>query len=96
MNEGRKTTLCRNCCSDIDLGSQPEAQQGLFADIPEVVDSKVAATALSVPERTIRELARNSEIQGFKIGSVWRFTRDALKEYVLCQTKKTYQDRSEL
>lgn len=96
MNEDRKTTLCRNCCLDIDLGGQSEARQGLFSDVPEVVDSKTAAMALSVPERTIRELARNGEIRGFKVGSVWRFTRDALREYVLCQTKKTYQDRSEL
>ncbi len=76
---------CRTCSA---VGNPPEAQQALFSALPEVVDSKTAATALSIPERTVRELARNGEVRGFKIGSVWRFTRQSLTEFVVQQERE--------
>jgi len=70
-------------CRIIIAPTSPQDEpQALFASLPEVVDSKAAATALSIPERTLRELARSGEIKGFKVGSVWRFTRRCLVEYV--------------
>ena len=62
--------------------SQQDAVQALFVSLPEVLNSKDAAKALDVPDCTLRELARNGEIRGFKVGSVWRFTRKSLVEYV--------------
>lgn len=54
----------------------------LFDSLPDVVNSKTAAGALSIPENSLRELARSCEIRGFKVGKTWRFTRTALIEYV--------------
>lgn len=71
-----------NSSSTVAPNNQPIITQDLFAFLPEIINSKTAAIALSVPERTIRELARNGELRGFKIGSNWRFTRQSIVNYV--------------
>lgn len=73
-----------------------DSERELFDSIPEVMDSKTAAAALSVPERTIRELARNNEVRGFKIGTNWRFTRQSLVEYVIQQEQHAGYERSSI
>lgn len=62
----------------------------LFENLPDVMDSKTAATALSIPENAIRELARTCEVRGFKVGQTWRFTRQALAEYVDRKEKEAF------
>ena len=59
-----------------------EAQDELFVSLPDVLDTKGAAKALSIPEQTLRDLARSGEITGFKVGKNWRYSRLRILEYV--------------
>lgn len=35
------------------------------------------------------ELLNNGSIKGFRIGKKWRIPRDALSQYILCQSRLT-------
>lgn len=71
------------CCTSAQQATYEHCvHQPLFSAFPEVMNSKAAANALSIPERTLRELAREKSIKGFKVGTVWRFTRNSLIEFV--------------
>ena len=82
MNSIDRIALPAGCHLVMAPVKPQDAPNSLFDGCPEVMDTEAAAKALGIPERTLRELARNGEIRGFKIGSVWRFTRMSIREYV--------------
>jgi len=47
----------------------------------ETLDIHRAARQLGVHPQTVRRLARRNEIPAFKVGKVWRFSRDALRRW---------------
>jgi excisionase family DNA binding protein len=46
------------------------------------MDLAAAAAYLEVGEDDVLELLQNKDIQGKKIGSKWRITRDAIDRYL--------------
>ena len=63
----------------IDPSENPKI---MFADLPDVMTCKEASSALSICEKTLRELAIRGEVKGFKVGKVWRFTRKSLTDFI--------------
>jgi excisionase family DNA binding protein len=47
-------------------------------DPPEIMNAEQAAQYLQVDEKTVIELAEAGKLPGKRLGSVWRFSRDAL------------------
>ena len=54
----------------------------LFSNLPEVLTAQQVATALSVCDKHVRELARQGDLVGFRAGRCHRFTRQALIDFV--------------
>lgn len=48
---------------------------------PEVLDAHQAADFLGAHVETVRRLARRGDIPSFKLGSEWRFSREALRRW---------------
>jgi excisionase family DNA binding protein len=48
---------------------------------PEVLDAYEAADLLGAHVETVRRLARRGDIPSFKLGSEWRFSREALRRW---------------
>lgn len=53
---------------------QPEDLNQLFYNIYETAD------ILGVHERTVRRLIKDNELKAFKVGRVWRISREAIEE----------------
>jgi excisionase family DNA binding protein len=51
-------------------------------DVPEVMSSSQAGQFLQIDERTVIEMAEAGELPGKKLGSSWRFSRDALVKWL--------------
>src|SRR5262245_5964502 len=51
-------------------------------ELPEVLTAEQAGLLLQVPEASVLELAEAGQLPGRKIGSVWRFSRAALVEWL--------------
>jgi excisionase family DNA binding protein len=47
--------------------------------------AKEVASILKVTEKTILALLREGTLTGFKVGAVWRVTKDALDEFMAKQ-----------
>ena len=52
--------------------------QSYSQDFPDVMSSSQAAQFLQIDEKLVLQLAEKGELPGKKLGSVWRFSRDAL------------------
>jgi excisionase family DNA binding protein len=49
---------------------------------PQVLDVRECAAFLRISEQTVRSLARRGELPGRKIGKGWRFSQEALLEWL--------------
>jgi len=56
-------------------------------DPPEVMSAEQAAEFLQVPEKIVVELAESGKLPGLKLGSLWRFSRDALVNWLATPEK---------
>jgi excisionase family DNA binding protein len=56
-------------------------------DPPEVMSAEQAAEFLQVPEKIVVELAESGKLPGRKLGSLWRFSRDALVSWLATPEK---------
>lgn len=71
----------------------PDSQQGLSAlsaklgsysfkayasELPEILSAEQAGQFLQIPEQSVIELAEAGELPGKKLGTLWRFAREAL------------------
>ena len=54
-------------------------------DAHDVIGSQEAAEILQIHEETVRRLAREGQLPAFKVGGGWRFSRDALGEWIKAQ-----------
>lgn len=53
---------------------RPEDLNQLFYNIYETAD------ILGVHERTVRRLIKDNELKAFKVGRIWRISREAIEE----------------
>src|SRR6266511_2588119 len=51
-------------------------------ELPEVLTSEQASQLLQIPEPMVLELAKAGQLPGRKLGTVWRFSRVALVEWL--------------
>ena len=51
-------------------------------ELPEVLTAEQASQLLQIPEPTLLELAESGQLPGRKLGTVWRFARVALVEWL--------------
>ncbi len=56
-----------------------EASVLVFGDI---LDADQVGEMLKIHPRTVKRLASQGELPGFKVGGQWRFRREAIEEYV--------------
>jgi excisionase family DNA binding protein len=74
----------------VDMGS-PGPTLGAYSfqpyDPPEVMSAEQAAEFLQVPEKIVVELAESGKLPGRKLGSLWRFSRDALVNWLATPEK---------
>lgn len=54
-----------------------------YQDIMTVLD---AAEALHIGKNRVYELLDSKQLKGFRIGKVWKIPREALQEYIRCQS----------
>ena len=57
-------------------------------DDKDIVDVRGASKLLGLHEETVRAMARDGRIPGFKVGRVWRFNRRSLHEWAEAQWKR--------
>jgi len=61
-----------------------------------ILDADQVAEMLKVHPRTVKRLANQRVLPGFKVGGQWRFRREAIEEYVRQQEQQgTDQKRDE-
>ena len=54
----------------------------------EILEPKEVAQMLKVSVRTVTRLAEKNELEGFKIGDLWRFYRSDIDTYIEAQKLK--------
>ncbi len=47
-----------------------------------ILDADQVAEMLKVHPRTVKRLANQHTLPGFKVGGQWRFRREAIEEYI--------------
>ena len=75
----------------VDLG-EPTATLGSYSfqayDPPEVMNAEQAGQFLQTDEAVIVEMAESHKLPGRKLGTVWRFSRAALVEWLSTPKKR--------
>jgi excisionase family DNA binding protein len=56
--------------------------------LEEILDADEIAKLLKVHPRTVKRLASEGILPGFKVGSQWRFRREAINEYIRRQEQQ--------
>jgi len=56
--------------------------------IDDVLDAEQVGEMLHIHPRTIVRLAKKGGIPGFKVGSQWRFRKEAINEYIRNQEQQ--------
>jgi excisionase family DNA binding protein len=83
LSQPRRVTL--------ELGEQAVAV-GSYSfqpyELPDVLTAEQAGQLLQIPEATVLELAESGELPGRKLGSVWRFARAALVEWLAAPDRR--------
>lgn len=51
-------------------------------DIPAIMTFKECKNVLKIGKGTLLELLHSGELQGFRVGTRWRITRDQLIDYI--------------
>lgn len=54
----------------------------------EILDADEVAKLLRVHPRTVKRLASEGILPGFRVGSQWRFRREAINEYIRRQEQQ--------
>lgn len=60
--------------------------------LEEILDADEVAKLLRVHPRTVKRLASEGILPGFRVGSQWRFRREAINEYIRRQEQQ-HNDR---
>ena len=60
--------------------------------LEEILDADEVAKLLRVHPRTVKRLASEGTLPGFRVGSQWRFRREAINEYIRRQEQQ-HNDR---
>ena len=53
-----------------------------WEDVPVIVDLALVCRILGISLPTAKKLVYNGELPAKKVGSCWRITKDALRQYV--------------
>ena len=53
-----------------------------------ILDADQVAAMLKVHPRTVKRLANQHVLPGFKVGGQWRFRREAIEEYIRLQEQQ--------
>ena len=56
--------------------------------LKDILDADEVAKLLRVHPRTIKRLARQGQLPGFRVGGQWRFRRAAIEEYIRRQEQQ--------
>jgi excisionase family DNA binding protein len=56
--------------------------------LEEILDADEVAKLLRVHPRTVKRLAGEGTLPGFRVGSQWRFRREAINEYIRRQEQQ--------
>ena len=56
--------------------------------LEEILDAGEVARLLRVHPRTVKRLASEGILPGFRVGSQWRFRREAINEYIRRQEQQ--------
>ena len=54
----------------------------MYENIPEVMTAKECQQILKVGKNTMLELLHTNQIDGFKIGSRWKITKESVVEFL--------------
>lgn len=55
----------------------------------DILTAEEVSEILMIGMNRTYELLNNGSIKGFRIGKKWKIPRDALSEFILCQSKLT-------
>lgn len=61
----------------------------MLNDYQDIMTVAEVAETLYIRKNRVYELLENGIIKGFRIGRVWKIPKDALKEYILTQSRLT-------
>jgi excisionase family DNA binding protein len=67
-------------------------EAGMLMQEHEILDAEEVARLLRVHPRTIKSLANQRKLPGFKVGGQWRFRREAIDEYIRKQEHQGEQE----
>ncbi len=63
--------------------------------IDDILDADQVGQMLHIHPRTIVRLAKQGKIPGFKVGSQWRFRKEAINEYIRNQEQQYISKQGE-
>ncbi len=66
-----------------------------MAVIDDILDADQVGEMLHIHPRTIVRLANQGKIPGFKVGSQWRFRKEAINEYIREQEQQNTSKKDE-
>lgn len=70
-------------------GSESLCLDGGMAEMPEVMDIRVAARYLGVSRDTLYKYVCNDKVPAFKLGNRWRFKKTVLDRWMEAQSNPT-------
>jgi excisionase family DNA binding protein len=70
------------------IDTNPLETQALEKVLQDILDADEVAAILRIHPRTVKRLANDGELPGFKVGGQWRFRREAIEEYIRKQEHK--------
>jgi len=59
----------------------------MFEQYNDVLSVEQLMQALGIGKNTAYDLLNNGDIQAFRIGKIWKISKEALEDYVYCKTR---------
>ena len=78
---GTKSTE-KGCFKPTQTEKQMKGFDFMYEKIPEVMTLKECQQLLKVGKNTMLELLHTRQIEGFKIGSRWKISKESVVEYI--------------
>ena len=68
----------------------------MYNNIPEIMTFKECQQLLKVGKNTMLDLLHTRQIDGFKIGSRWKITKESVIEFIIHKQRKSVKVQYEL
>lgn len=94
-NPSKKTSTVRTSSTKYELAPKATIKQVPFLTVNNILDADEVGKMLKIHPRTVKRLASQGELPGFKVGGQWRFRREVIEEYIRRQEQQHGDQKSD-